>query len=225
MFPTDESVSPPILEYPRVELRSPSASRLDAALTNDVLGTAVSDIRIEWTWRDGTGTVIDAAAADEPGPDAVRAVAFGIESPDRRAGQPWFGLRDDSRNVRPMSEPVSPLTGQAEWILNPLPYDDVSGQEVLLPENVERYDPSPSPGDLRIYSAVFGFNNDRPLVLSRSTGEVLPPENEDDLRRLGFTPWPDAIRVTLTLHDAEARLIGGRQVQFVIELPDTGRDR
>ncbi len=219
MFPADDTVSPPILEYPRVELRSPSMSRLDSALTNDVLGTAVSDVRIEWTWRDGTGTVIDAAAADLPGPQAVRAVAFGIEAPDQRAGQPWFGLRDDARGVRPMSEP------EGEWVLNPLPYADVAGQEILLPENIERYDAASGPGDVRIYSAVFGFNNDRPLFTSRSSGEVLPPVSEDDRRRLGFTPWPDAIRVTLTVHDADTRLTAGRRVQFVIDLPDTGRDR
>jgi hypothetical protein len=118
-----------------------------------------------------------------------------------------------------MSEP------EGEWVLNPLPYADVSGQEILLPENIERYDAASGPGDVRIYSAVFGPNNDRPLFTSRSSGEVLPPASDDDRRRLGFTPWPDAIRVTLTVHDADTRLTAGRGVQFVIDLPDTGRDR
>ncbi len=219
MFLGDDSVSPPVFEFPRVERRSPSASRVDHALVNDVLGTAVSDIRIEWTWRDGTGTIVDAAGADLPGVDAVRAVAFGIVAPDERVSQPWFGLRDDSIGVRPMSEPLN------EWVLNPLAYDGVSGQEILLPENIERYTTSAGPGDIRTYTAVFGFNNDRPLFRERATGEVDPPTDDDDRRQLGYTPWPDAIRVTLTLHDSDARLEAGRQVQFIIDLPETGSDR
>jgi prepilin-type N-terminal cleavage/methylation domain-containing protein len=227
MFQADDTVNPPFIEYPRVERRGPSSSRVDHALVNDVMGTAVSDIRIEWTWRDGTGTVSDAAGADVPAVDAVRAVAFGIATPDVRASQPWFGLWNEDLGVRPMSEPVPAGGGDAEWIINPQPYDGQAGQEILLPENIERYDDSASlpNGDIRIYSAVFGFNNDRPLFLSRATGEVLPPLDDDDRRRLGFTPWPDAIRVTLTLHDTDARLENGRQVQFIIDLPETGSDR
>lgn len=34
-----------------------------------------------------------------------------------------------------------------------------------------------------------------------------------------YTPWPSAIRVTMTLHDAGRQLEGGRQYQFTVPLP------
>ncbi len=36
---------------------------------------------------------------------------------------------------------------------------------------------------------------------------------------LGYTPWPSAIRITMTVHDTDTRLESGRELQFVIELP------
>ena len=42
----------------------------------------------------------------------------------------------------------------------------------------------------------------------------------DDYEYVGdATPWPSAIRVTIRVHDRAGRLTGGRQAQFVINLP------
>lgn len=49
-----------------------------------------------------------------------------------------------------------------------------------------------------IYTAVFGF---------------------DRLR----TPWPASLRITMRLHDANQRLVDGREVQFVVNLPERVR--
>ena len=38
-----------------------------------------------------------------------------------------------------------------------------------------------------------------------------------------YTPWPTSIRITMTLHDPDLRLERGREVQFVINLPDHDR--
>ena len=63
-----------------------------------------------------------------------------------------------------------------------------------------------------VYEAFFGLNQTNPLD---ATG--VPHVD------MGYTPWPSAIRVTLTLHDTGLRLESGRDVEFVINLPETGR--
>ncbi|MCH8344489.1 MAG: prepilin-type N-terminal cleavage/methylation domain-containing protein [Planctomycetes bacterium] len=51
-----------------------------------------------------------------------------------------------------------------------------------------------------VYEAIFGYNRNDPLAE-------------------GYTPWPSAIRITMTLHDTATRLEAGREIQFVINLP------
>lgn len=209
-------------EYPRGERTAASMSRVDQALTNSILGTGVSDVRFDWTWRDGTGAVLDASNLDNPGlfpleytgftlqdPSGFGAVPAGQPSP---TSQPWFGLADAGTGVRPVSEPDNPFTGDRQW--------DWDGR-ILDPTAIESYDPSATVGDIRTYTAAFGYNVDRPLESIGGTGTPVPPV---DVARWGFTPWPDAIRVTLTLHDVAGRLDQGRTVQFIIDLPDPGSD-
>ena len=63
-----------------------------------------------------------------------------------------------------------------------------------------------------VYEAIFGYNQDTPL--DPTTGSPWMPATG-----VAYTPWPSAIRITMTLHDTDTRLEIGRQIQFVIDLP------
>ena len=69
-----------------------------------------------------------------------------------------------------------------------------------------------------VYEAFFGYPRDRPLDPLTERPWTADPTS----RAVAYTPWPAAIRVTMVLHDPETRLESGRQVQFVIDLPDQG---
>lgn len=219
------------VEYPRAERISPGRSRIDHNLTNSVLGFGVSDIRIEWTYRDRSGSIFDGAGQDDAGVGFPTAQAFAIQDPSVRAGQPWFGMTDPARGVRPLTDAES--TNDLGWVINPQLFDpgnDGSGPffRIFRPQLIEGEDGDidvTGASGLRRYEAVFGLNHRRALERAVSLGTPIPPQNDDDLDRIGFTPWPDAIRVTLRVHDTEDRVPGGREVQFVIDLPQTGDDR
>jgi len=85
------------------------------------------------------------------------------------------------------------------------------GASTVFFENVERYPITGFGAGVDVYEAVFGYNQSEPLD---SFG--VPHQT------LGYTPWPSAIRITLTIHDPATTLEGGRDVQFVIRLPDRG---
>jgi prepilin-type N-terminal cleavage/methylation domain-containing protein len=78
--------------------------------------------------------------------------------------------------------------------------DDGNGAARIFADQIERVQSDP---DVVTYEAFFGFNRDDPFAS-------------------GYTPWPSAIRVTLTLHDPRTELEAGREVQFVIKLPPLG---
>ena len=60
----------------------------------------------------------------------------------------------------------------------------------------------------RVYQAVFGFNQD-----DRGTF------NPSAFNRGPYTPLPSAIRITIRLHDPLGRIEGGRDFQFIVDLP------
>lgn len=206
-----------LLYYPRAERRAPSMHRVDQALTNHVLSAACSSVRIEWTWKDRTGAVLGPAGI--PIWIGVRTreplSAGEPEIGDRQ--QPWFGLPDPvelaPRAIAPYGDPDHPEDAGYEWA------------ETVDPDNIERCtDCYASDVDLRVYEAVFGYNQETPLepsgVPPGGTGAAL--DGVVDSFDLGYTPWPSAIRVTLTLHDQATTLEAGREVQFVIDLPRRG---
>jgi len=80
----------------------------------------------------------------------------------------------------------------------------------IFPLNVERSGFDYPTAGLRFYEATFGFNQDD--AIDRSVNRPTEP--------MGFTPWPSALRVTLTLHDGDTKLESGEVVQFIINLPD-----
>jgi type II secretory pathway pseudopilin PulG len=67
----------------------------------------------------------------------------------------------------------------------------------------------------RVYTAVFGFNQDEAYT-----------ETPDGFRvfRDDYTPWPTQIRVTCTIHDPRLVLERGREFQFVIDVPKRRKD-
>jgi hypothetical protein len=63
---------------------------------------------------------------------------------------------------------------------------------------------------VRVYTAVFGFNQDDAYLVTPDGIRVL---------REDFTPFPTQIRVTCTVHDPRLVLDRGRQFQFVLDVP------
>ena len=63
------------------------------------------------------------------------------------------------------------------------------------------------------YQAIFGPNGDKPYR------EAKFPGGSERVLRTDYTPWPTALRFTITLHDPKLALSQGRVFQFVVELP------
>jgi len=69
-----------------------------------------------------------------------------------------------------------------------------------------------------VYQAIFGFNGSDPLT-------VEPGATRDETASLrevrnDYTPWPTALRFTMTLHDPKLAMSAGRTFQFVVDLPN-----
>lgn len=186
--------------YPRAERVAPSMHRVDQALTDHVLASACSSFIVDWTYPEGA----------VPGVQDTRDVGFrvgpsgtvypGVQL-DPALEQPWFGLDPDLNGNLPSYGPrgVARLT---QWMLdNP---QSAAGRPIFpaIIETVDNSDP------IILYEAFFGFNREMALDLDGTP-------NVD----LGYTPWPSAIRITMTVHDTDTRLESGRELQFVIELP------
>lgn len=174
------------MQYRRAEREAPSMHRVDQALTNSVIGSACSSVRIDWTYANGVG-FIDRDGLPNNG-NEFRGFNF-----DPAFEQPWFGLPNlgnDARGTFPLStfSPPSPI-------------------ETIFPANIEQL--VVDTPTLQVYEAIFGYNQTQPL--DPATG--LPDID------MAYTPWPSAVRVTLTLHDVNTRLPNGRDVQFVLRLP------
>ena len=68
-----------------------------------------------------------------------------------------------------------------------------------------------------VYQAIFGFNGSEPITAE-------PGFTRDETASLrevrnDYTPWPTALRFTMTLHDPKLALSAGRAFQFVVDLP------
>lgn len=178
------TIADQLMYYPRAERSAPSVHRIDQALTNHVIGTACSSVRIEWTYENGTGEVVDASGTFHPG------VQTTFDTSGEPIEQQWFGHPDTGFGVRDYE-----LHYGAGLGANAIPY-----------QNIERkYDA----GGAHMVEYVFGYNRTQPLD---ANGDLVPVSN-------GYTPLPSAIRITLTLHDPRTRLAGGREVQFILDLP------
>jgi len=213
------------LFVPRAERGAATMQRSEHATTTSVLGSAVSDFIVEWTYADNTGRTPDPNNPGNvfPGVDLYPDADFG----DVPGPQPWFGLSDDvilsqldpdeyvRRDVFALGDgdPDSPQ----RWRVN-APVLDGSGMNPI-----ELLDTSEASNGVVRYFAVFGYNTDQPLVENPGDPDFGLPVNETQLGDAGVpahTPLPDAIRITMRVHDPNTRLTSGRLVQFVIDLPD-----
>ena len=82
------------------------------------------------------------------------------------------------------------------------------------------------------YRAFFGLNGDEPFVRDGTRRPVSVITDGGDgqgprpwpVYRSDYTPWPSALRITATFGDPKGAIEGGRQVQFVIQLPQRVQD-
>jgi prepilin-type N-terminal cleavage/methylation domain-containing protein len=175
------------MQYRRAEREAPSIHRVDQALTNSVIGTGCSNVRIEWTYDPGTG-FIDPDGVLNNG-DELDGFSF-----DSEYEQPWFGLTDNLHGTGNFGDPSYQSAARF------MPGD------TIFPDNLEVViTDTPT---LQVMETFFGYNQTRPL---NAAGNAIIDN--------AYTPWPSAVRITLTLHDANTRLTHGREVQFVLRLP------
>ena len=231
------------MPYPRVERTTHSMRRVDQLLTTAALGSACSSIVIDWTYdhRTGESCPSDSTVTCDQFPDDRCYCGVFIDS---RFEQPWFGLdpvgdSTQRRGVTLFAEYLNALPAnlQPDTIFAPLNTPDDN--------QIERYNiavesggtlnwfnmlgtgfPFTPPGspDVLVYEAYFGYNQRDPLVLNGSCGPGTAPGIPDSQFGVpapcaAFTPWPSAIRITMTLHDPNTKLKDGREVQFVLRLP------
>ena len=222
------------LAYPRVEKAGPSASKADQMLTAPVLAANCSSFKVEWTWADGVGRSFS-GYLDNTAPTGGEGIGMLVNP---RAAQPWFGLdklangvNSDLPNsaVRPVSNcPNFTDNGQvAEWgtVGKPLVVSNLGNANANIVCSVEgtinrdASEPATVRGrpvwrcsskqdSKRVYQAVFGFNQDDSGIFNPSA-----------LLRGPYTPLPSAIRITIRLHDPLGRIEGGRDFQFIVDLP------
>ena len=200
--------------YPRAERVAPSMQRVDQALTNHVLASGCSSFIVEWTYENGVG--------DESSDGFQGILINHSHDPPWFGAQPWFGLR-----VGP-PEPCNSLEGtlSLQQYVNCL--DPADQPETVFPQVFEGSSQEGTlltarsteiagnwPGVV-VYEAIFGHNHGTALD---DLGEPFLPGNDD---KIAFTPWPSAVRITMTLHGPGQRLEHGRTFQFVIALPKRG---
>ncbi len=215
--------------YPRVEKAALGPAPTEQMLTAPVLAANCSSFKVEWTWTDGVGREWTGPAGNGAGGAMDGSEEIGMFVP-RGAMTPWFGLDEPAVGlagsmVRPVSNSTlflnngayDPLRGA---VGQPLVFGLFTDPVVCSVEGAINRAGDPKvmnrpvwrthggQGSKRVYQAVFGFNQE-------DAGEIDPGATG----RGPFTPLPSAIRVTVRLHDPLGRIEGGRDYQFIIDLP------
>ncbi|MEE2908218.1 MAG: hypothetical protein VX527_10370, partial [Planctomycetota bacterium] len=232
-----------VVTWPRVERTPPSNEKPDQMLAYNMLGSACSSFMVEWTWVEGAGEATVPSPMNRswdywPGVhfesgDPLIAPGNGQTNDPPWAfnawhGQRWFGLRDIERGVMSYEEfvvnypPVEPLDPAFHGLQNLKPdwdavMDVTAAPFAVTDYAIDREEPVFGGGTpYSEYWATFGFNQERadlPVLQSFSGG---------NMRRMpdpSFTPWPTALRITMTLHDPKGVLEQGHVYQFVVPLP------
>jgi prepilin-type N-terminal cleavage/methylation domain-containing protein len=207
------------LFYPRVERIAPKMFQSDQMLSAAALAGACSSFAVDWTYDHRVGEAVNAEGT----------VFNGIYV-DPTSEQPWFGLApdftgdgnaDDGRGVAAYGNAgfqsdagFVPAATIDPAVLERFPSSfNMLGQSFGIPSGV------------LVYEACFGYNADQPLgpaTVSPLAPSYMPSDAAPQ-SHLNYTPWPSALRITMTLHDNEAKLAAGREVQFIIKLPERGR--
>ncbi|MFZ9881485.1 MAG: hypothetical protein ACO3QC_08805, partial [Phycisphaerales bacterium] len=213
------------LAYPRVEKSALSTTRADLMLTAPVLAANCSSFKVEWTWANGTGRAWQGSNGGTV--DGTESIGM-LVNPG--ADQPWFGLDDPS--VQFGTSKVKPVSLSNNWVNNgggdawgtigvPLVTGSIANDDFVTSvegainrngDNDVRNRPVWRTGSeqdsKRVYQAVFGFNQSDPSNINPASGGRGP-----------YTPFPSAIRITLRLHDPLGRIEGGREFQFIVDIP------
>ncbi|MGA1223499.1 MAG: hypothetical protein ACO31E_02910 [Phycisphaerales bacterium] len=214
------------LSYPRVEKAAPSASKADQMLSAPVLAANCSSFKVEWTWAHGVGRSFGGFASGQT-PTGGEGIGM-VVAPNQ--SQPWFGLDalaasgPLTSSVRPLSNNPNFTNGQsAAWgtVGVPLVIGNTSNSDIVCsvegpinragdPDVRDRpvWRCSGEQDSKRVYQAVFGLNHSDASRLDPTLGSRGP-----------YTPFPSAIRITMRLHDPLNRIQGGREFQFIVDLP------
>ena len=227
-----------LLGWPRSEKAAPNTDRRSELLAAPTLLTNCSSFRVDWTWEPGTGRQTDASGAvvsaltglGYPANAANLWVMRGFEPfasgpwaavdtfpPSVPSDQPWFGLPDGDVTL---AQQAMPLVGH-----NGFPAEVANRHMQLVARSIEGNASGTAPlsvitpfagqPGVRVYTAVFGFNQDEAYVVTPDGTVVL---------RGDYTPWPTQLRVTATIHDPRLVLDRGREVQFVLDVPKRRKD-
>ncbi len=191
-----------LLFYPRAERVAPGSHRVDQALTAHVLAGACSSFVIDWTWSDGVGEAVNDAG------QRFRGLSVDGDGP-----QPWFGLDPAGppgrgRGVRTLTQYVA---GQA-WDVRPQTIEPGHIEQLANTLATDAGRAIQRTGSI-VYEAIFGYNQHLPLDPATGAPWAGGPD-----ARVAYTPWPSALRITMTLRDTAARTIAERDVQFVLRL-------
>ncbi|MCH2138404.1 MAG: type II secretion system GspH family protein [Phycisphaerales bacterium] len=257
-----------LFAHARAEREPPGNARFDQMLTNPVLGSAVSNFIVEWTWDEEVGgasgvrwpRLVDAdvrwhghrldatqvpqaldglidppaGVADSPSDGiepSLDALWFGLPSRTDGNGtaEQWdrrvvtFGQFGVSAPGLAVGEPIyegdeyeltAPATAAASLIwVDPNDEDPTDIDNLNAIDEIDTEGAFGSVPRVREYWALFGPNAASPLLnIDIDNNGVLD-------RDPSFTPWPTALRFTMTVHDPATTLEGGRVVQFVVPLP------
>jgi prepilin-type N-terminal cleavage/methylation domain-containing protein len=115
------------------------------------------------------------------------------------------------------SETVSPTATDIETIGIATPPIDCARIEGTTPIKNSLDNGTTTLYSIYTYQAIFGPNGDKPYR------EANYPGGSERVLRNDYTPWPTALRFTITLHDPKLALAQGRVFQFVVDLPKAER--
>ena len=159
------------------------------------------------------------------------------EDPTQRVRQqPWFGFPDsgDGTVVIPASQQLGVALAQDTSVMPDVPnggsttttvrtnfhmravaqaIEGTAGAGANSPAAILA--PFGTNVPVRVYTAVFGFNQDEAYAVTPD-GFIVARED--------YTPWPTQIRVTATIHDPRLVLDRGREFQFVLDVPKRRKD-
>ena len=159
------------------------------------------------------------------------------EDPTQRVRQqPWFGFPDsgDGTVVIPASQQLGVALAQDTSVMPDVPnggsttttvrtnfhmravaqaIEGTAGAGANSPAAILA--PFGTNVPVRVYTAVFGFNQDEAYTVTPDGFVVM---------REDYTPWPTQIRITATIHDPRLVLDRGREFQFVLDVPKRRKD-
>lgn len=220
--------------WPRVERVAPSLSKVDQALANHALGGACSSFKVEWTYAEGTGGGMVPSPYVGADPQYWHGVHYSPWDPlldptvtpgasgDSWLGQRWFGMRDIEQGVMPYSEFADNFPPITDEFVNEQSINGFGSAAAysIDPYAIDREFPTfGGQPPYEEYWATFGLNQDQlSLPVTEGSGADWSFQRDPS-----FTPWPSALRITMTINDPQGRLEQGQVYQFVVEIPEQAR--